>query len=235
MNKNWNIQFVVVVHSVMSNSLWPHGLEHTMPPCPSPSPEICLSSCPLHWWCHPAISSSVTPSPPAFNLSQHQGLFQWVGSLHQVAKVMKLQLQLQSFQWIVRVDFLSDWLVGSPCCPRDSQESSPVPQYEGISSSALSLFYCPALTTICDHWEDHTLDYTDLFGQTNASAFQHCLGCHHFPAMKQLSFVFMAAIAIYSDFRAQEKEISHYFHLSPLYLPWSNGRKYPNKTDTLIK
>ena len=43
---------------VMSNSLWPHGLQHTRPPCPSPSPEVCPSSCPLHWWCHPAISFS---------------------------------------------------------------------------------------------------------------------------------------------------------------------------------
>ena len=46
------------------------------------------------------------PSPPAFNLSQHQSLFQWLGSSHQVAKVLELQLQHQSFQWIFRVDFL---------------------------------------------------------------------------------------------------------------------------------
>ena len=51
---------------------------------------------------HPLLS----PSPPAFNLSQHQGLFQWVSSLHQVAKVLMLQLQHQSFQWIFRTDFL---------------------------------------------------------------------------------------------------------------------------------
>ena len=47
-----------------------------------------------------------SPSPPAFNLSQHQDLFQWVSSSHQVAKVLELQLQYQSFQWIFRVDFL---------------------------------------------------------------------------------------------------------------------------------
>ena len=74
-------------------------------------------------WVDDAIQSShplSSPSPPAFNLSQHQGLFQWVGSLHQVAKVLKLQLQHQSFQWIFRVGFLQDWLVRAPCCPRDS-------------------------------------------------------------------------------------------------------------------
>ena len=61
------------------------------------------------------------PSPPALNLSQHQGLFQGVGSLHQVAKVLELQLQHQSFQWVLRVDFLYDWLVWSPCHPRRSK------------------------------------------------------------------------------------------------------------------
>ena len=65
--------------------------------------------------------------PPALSLSQYQGLFQWVDSSHQVAKVLELQLQHQSFQWIFRVDFLEDWLVWSPCSPRDSQESSPTP------------------------------------------------------------------------------------------------------------
>ena len=61
---------------------------------------------------HPLLS----PSPPTFNLSQHQGLFQWVSSLHQVAKALKLQFQHQSFQCIFRTDFLCDWLVWSPCC-----------------------------------------------------------------------------------------------------------------------
>ena len=90
------------------------------------------------------------PSPPAINLSQHQGLFQWVGFSHQVAKVLELQLQHQSFQWIFRVDFLYDWLVWSPCSPRDSQESSPT---KSISSSALSLLYGPTLIFVHDYWK----------------------------------------------------------------------------------
>ena len=68
-------------------------------------------------------------SPPALNLSQHQGHFQWVSSSHQVAQVLEFQLQRQSFQWIFRVDVLYDWLVWSPCFPRDSQGSSPAPQF----------------------------------------------------------------------------------------------------------
>ena len=64
--------------------------------------------------CHP-LSSCLQSFP-------HQGLFQWVSSSHQVAKVLEFQLQHQSFQWICRTDFLWDWLVRSPWSPRDSQE-----------------------------------------------------------------------------------------------------------------
>ena len=86
------------------------------------------------------------PSPPTLNFSQHQGLFQWVGSSHQVVKVLELQLQYQPFQWMFRVYFLYDW----PCCPRVSQESSPAPQVKSNSSLVLSLLYGPALTFVHD-------------------------------------------------------------------------------------
>ena len=82
----------------------------------------------VHW-----VSDAIQPchplSPPsslAVSLSQHQRLLQWVSSSHQVAKVLALQLQHQSFQWIFRTNFLYYGLVGSPCSPRDSQESSPI-------------------------------------------------------------------------------------------------------------
>ena len=83
---------------------------------------------------HPLSS----PYPPAFNLSHLHGLFQWVSSLHQVAKVLEFQLQHQSFQWIFKNDFLYNWLVWSPCSPRDSQESSTTTQFKSINSSVLS-------------------------------------------------------------------------------------------------
>ena len=90
--------------SAVSDSWPPHGLQHTRLPCPSPSPGLCSNSCPLSQWCHPAISPSVVPFSSFLSLSQHQGLFQSVGSSHQVAKV--LELQLQRFQWTFRIDFL---------------------------------------------------------------------------------------------------------------------------------
>ena len=75
-------------------------------------------------WVGDAIQPShplSSPSSPAFNLSQHQDLFQGVGSSHQVAIVLEFQLQHQSFQWAFRTDLLYGWLVGSPCSPKDSQ------------------------------------------------------------------------------------------------------------------
>ena len=93
-------------HSVMSNSLWPHGLQHTRPPCPSPTPRVYPNSCPLSRWCHPTISSSVIPFSSCLQYFQHQGLFKWVSSLYQMDKVLEFQLQHQSFQWTLRTDLL---------------------------------------------------------------------------------------------------------------------------------
>ena len=104
--------------------------------------------------CHPLSSAS----PPAPNPSQHQGLFQWVSSSHQVAKVLEFQPQHQSFQWIPRTGFLLDGLVGSPCSPRGSQESSPTPQFKSISSLVLSFLYSPTFTSIHDYWKNHNFD-----------------------------------------------------------------------------
>ena len=82
--------------------LWPHGLQHASPPCPSPAPGVHSNPCPLS---HDAIQPShplSSPSPSALNLSQHQGLFKWVSSSHQVTKVLEFQFQHQPFQWIYR-------------------------------------------------------------------------------------------------------------------------------------
>ena len=132
--------------SVMSGSLWLHGLQHARLPCPSPFPRVCSNSCPYSRWCHPTISSSVVPISSGFNLSLHQGLFQWVSSSHQVAKVLEFQLHHHSFQRNPRVDLLQNGQVGSPCSPRNSQESSPTPQFKSINSSALSFLHSPTLT-----------------------------------------------------------------------------------------
>ena len=102
--------------------------------------------------------SLLSPSPPAPNPSQHQGLSQWVNSSHEVAKVLEFQPHHQSFQRTPKADLLQNGLVGSPCSPSDSQESSPTTQFKCINSSALSLLHSPTLTSIHDHWKNHSLD-----------------------------------------------------------------------------
>ena len=131
-------------------------------------------------WVSDAIQPSdplSSPSPPALNLSQHQGLFKWVSSLHQVAKVLEFQLQHQSYQWTPRTDLLQNGLVGSPCSPRDSQASSPTPQFKSINSLVLSFLHSPTLTSIHDHRKNHNLDQTDLCWQSNVSAFEYAICC----------------------------------------------------------
>ena len=141
--------------SVVSDSLRPHELQHTRPSCPSPTPRVHPNSCPSSRWCHPAISSSVVPfsscpqSLPASESFPMSQLF---------AKVLEFQPQHQSFQRTPRTDLHKNGLVGSPCSPRDSQESSPTPQFKSINSSALSLLHSPTLTSIHDHWKNHSLD-----------------------------------------------------------------------------
>ena len=83
-------------YNVVLESLGPYR-QHYRLPCPSPTPGACSHSCPLSQWCHPTTRPLSSPSPPAFSLSHHQALFQWISSLHQVAKILELQLQHQSF------------------------------------------------------------------------------------------------------------------------------------------
>ena len=101
-------------------TLWSYGLQQVRLPCPSLFHGVCSNSCPLSLWCYLTISSSTIPFFFAFNLFQHQNLFQWVSFSHQVAQV--LELQHQSLQWIFRIGFLQVWLVGSTCSTRDSQD-----------------------------------------------------------------------------------------------------------------
>ena len=106
-------------------------------------------------WVGDAIQPShplSSPSSPVLNLSHHQGLFKWLNSSHEVAKVLSFSLSINPSKEhpAPRTDLLQDGLVGSPCSPMDSQESSPTPQFKNINSSVLSFLYSPTLTTIHD-------------------------------------------------------------------------------------
>ena len=116
---------------------------------------------------HPAISSSVVPfsscpqSLPASESFPMSQLFAW-GSQSTAVSALASFLPKKSQGW-------------SPCSPRDSQESSPTPQFKSINSWVLSLLHSPTLTSIHDHWKNHSLDYTNLCWQTNVSAFENAI------------------------------------------------------------
>ena len=109
-----------------------------------------------------ASSPLSSTSSPAFNLSQHQGLFHLSQFFDQVDKVLEFQFQHQSFQWIVRIDFLQDWLVWSPCSLGDSQVSTPTSQFKSINSLVLSFLYSPTLISIHHYWKNCNFDYIDI-------------------------------------------------------------------------
>ena len=121
-----------------------HGLQHTRPLCPPPSPEVCPSSCPLHPWCHPAISSS--DSLFSFCLQS----FPTSGTSPKCQLLTSEDQNTGASASVLPVN-IQDWLIWSPCSPRDSQESSPAPQFKGINSLTCCLLYSPALTIVCDH------------------------------------------------------------------------------------
>ena len=152
-----SVQFSSVAQSCLTLC---DPMNHSMPGLPAHHQLLEFTQTHVHWVSE-AIQPShplSSPSPPAFNVSQHQGLFKWVSSSHQVAKGLEFMLQHQSFQRNPRADLLQNGLVGSPCSPIDSQESSPKPQFKGINSSALSFLYSPTLTSIHDYWKNYSLD-----------------------------------------------------------------------------
>ena len=124
--------------------------------------------------CRPLLLLPPTP--------RHRSLLPRVNSSHEVAKVLEFQLQHHPYQRNPRADLLQNGLVGSPCSPRDSQESSPTPHFKSINSSALSLLHSPTLTSIHDHRKNHSLDQTDFCWQSNVSAFEYAIQVsHNFP------------------------------------------------------
>ena len=136
--------------SIASDSLRPHESQHARPPCPSPTPGVYSNSCPLTWWYLTTISSSVVPFSSclqSFTASASLPMSQFFTSGCQSIVASASPSVLPK---IFRTYFLYDWLVGYPCSPRDSQESSPAPQFKSINSSALCLLYCSTLTSIHD-------------------------------------------------------------------------------------
>ena len=157
--------------SVISNSVWIHGLQHPRLPYPSPCPRVCSDSCPLSKWCHPTISSSIVPFLSCLQSFPASGSFPLSQLFASGGQSVGASASASVFPMNIQGWFPLDSLVWFPFCPRDSQESSLEPQFKGIHSSMLSLFYCPNITSVHDYWKNHSFDYMDLCWQSNVSAF----------------------------------------------------------------
>ena len=149
----------------MSHSSWPHRLQYARLPCPSPTPGVYSNSCPLSWWCHPTISlsqryhltisSSVIPfsscpqsSPVSGSFPMSQLFLSGGQSIGASASSSVLPMTIQGWFPLGLTGLIS----------RDSQKSSLAPQFESISSSALSFIYTPTLTSIHDYWKNQSFD-----------------------------------------------------------------------------
>ena len=144
--------------SVMSDSLRPHESQYVRPPCPSPTPGVHPNSCASSRWCHSIISSSIVPFsfcpqplPPSGSFPTSQ-LFAWGGqSIGVLASASVLPMNTQDWSPL-------GWTGWISLQSKDSQESSPTPQLKSTRSLALSFLHSPTLTSIHDHWKNHSLD-----------------------------------------------------------------------------
>ena len=146
------------------------------------------------------------------------------GSSYQMPKVLEFQLPHQYFQWIFRTDFLSDWLVGSPCSPSDSQESSPTPQFKSINFSVLSLLYDPIPHLYMTTGKTIDLTIHTFVGKIMSLLFNMLsrLVIAFLPRSKHPSWLQSPC----SAFGVRENKVSHCFHCFSIYLPWNNGTRY---------
>ena len=145
-------------HSVMSNSLQPHELQHARPPCPSPTPGVYLNSCPLSQWCHLTISSSDVPFSSCLQSFPTSGSFQmsqlFVSGGQNIGvsvSTLVLPMTIQDWSPLGWAGWISLWSKGL-------SKSSPVPQFKSINSLVLNFLYSPTLTSIHDFGKNHSLD-----------------------------------------------------------------------------
>ena len=167
---SWGFELLLLSPNILFDSLPPHEVQHIRLPCPSLSNGVGSKSCPLSWWCHPTILSSVVPfssRPQSFPGSRSFPASQFFASggwsIEASASASVLPMNSPD-------GFPLGLTVWSPFNPRDSQESSPAPQFKSINSSAFTLLCGPTLTSEHDNWKNHSFDSTDLFWQSNVSA-----------------------------------------------------------------
>ena len=178
---------------------------------------------------HPTISSPVVPFsshlqsfPASGSIPRSQFFTSGGQSIGVSASASVLPMNIQDW-------FPLRLIVWSPCFPRDSQESSPAPQFKSINSLVLSLLYVPTLTSVHDYWQNYSFDYMTFVGKVTSLFFNTMSRfVIAFLPRRQVFFNVMAVVTVCSDFEAQENKISHCFHSFPLFamkwwdqMPWS--------------
>ena len=156
--KSRSVQSVQFSHSVMSDSLQPHGLQHTRLPCPSPTPRACSNSCPSIQWCHPTISSSVVPlsshlqSFPASGYFPMSQFFTSGGqSIGVSASASVLPKNIQDWFPLGLTDWISLQFKG----PSRVFSNTTVQKHQFF---CIQFLYSPTLTSIHDYWKNHSFD-----------------------------------------------------------------------------
>ena len=144
-------------HSVVSNSLWPHGLQHARLPCPSPTPRACSNSCPLSQWYHSTISSSVVPFSSYLQSFPPSGSFSvslfFAGGGQRIgvsASASVFPINIQDWFPLGWIDWSSLQIKGLSSLLQHHSSKAPILQH--------SAFFGPALTSIHDYWKNHSFD-----------------------------------------------------------------------------
>ena len=158
---------------VVSDSLWPHGLQHTRLPCPSVTLRVCSNSRPLSQWYHPTISSSValfSSCPQFFPASGSFPMRRLFASGGQStgASASVLPMNIQGWFPLELNGLISLQSKGL-------SRATPVAQFKSVNSSVLSLLHGPTLTSMHDYWKNHSFNSTDLCRQSDVSAFEYAV------------------------------------------------------------
>ena len=209
-------------HSVVSDSLRPHGLQHARPPCLSPTPGAYLNSCPLSRWHHPTSSSSVIPFSFCLQSFPASGSFQ----MSQLFVSGGASAISPSNEYSGLISFRMDWL---DLLTVQGTLKSLLQHHESKSS----ILWCSAFFMVQLSHPYMTIGKTmALTIQTFVSKVMSllfntlCRFVIAFLPKEQASFNFMAAVTICSDFGAQENKICHCFQFFPSYLPWNDGTRF---------
>ena len=178
----------------MSDSLQPHGLQHTRLPCPSLSLWACSNSCPLGWWCYLTSHPLLPLSPSALNLSQHQGLYNELALHIRWPKYWSVHFSISlSNELALHISWPKYWsfsfsigsssefsglislgltgLISLLSKGPSSVFSSTTVQKHQFSGTQLSFLYGSAFTSVHDYWKNNNLDYVNFYRQSDVSAF----------------------------------------------------------------